>query len=62
MEKEENKADAGSQRVKLAKREQTEDSGLYLGAGVRGEATDTECRRGLTCVCLVKLSELDLTL
>lgn len=31
MEKEENKADASSQRMKLAKWEQTEDSGLYWG-------------------------------
>lgn len=51
MGKEENKADASSQRVTLAKREQTEDSGLYFGVGVRGGATGTECRRGLTGAC-----------
>lgn len=51
MEEEGNKADASSQRVILAKWEQTEDSGLYFGVGVRGGTTDAECRRGLTIVC-----------
>lgn len=60
-EEEGNQADASSQRVKLAKQEQTENSGLYFGVGVRGRGIDIECRRGRTGVCSGK-AELDLTL
>lgn len=62
MEKEGNKADASSQRVKLAKQEQTEDSGLYWGL-VWGEGPQTQnAEEGSRVYVLVKLPELDLTL
>lgn len=51
MEEEGNRAEASSQRAKSAKQEQTENSGLYPGVGVRGRGTDVECGRRLMGVC-----------